>query len=107
MIAEFDKTNFDRVLAGAISLLPRQFRKGAGLIRATDYNDLLDSASIEAHNLRDQQALLRLLSGVGLVHKHRRYLEKGSNLSMNTDQDRVILDRLLLDCCITISRIAR
>jgi hypothetical protein len=94
-IAEFDKTNFDLALAGALSLFPRQFSAGAGLIRVAEHNELLAAASSELRNLRTHQSLLRLLSAAGLIQQHTRYLGGGGSRRMNSDQERAELGRFL------------
>ena len=94
-VAQFNKGNFDLTLSAALSLFPMQFRSGAGLIRVADYNDSLELASSQLRDLRTQRMLLRLLSGIGLIYEHGRYLTEGDSNPMKAENDRVVLDRLL------------
>jgi hypothetical protein len=80
--SEFDENTLDRKLAGVLSLFPRQVRPGAGLVRAAEYKDALDLASSQFRNLRSQQALVRLISGVGLISRCGGYRQGGKRVSM-------------------------
>lgn len=93
--AEFNENTLDRELAGAISLFLRQVRPEAGLIRVTEYRDSLDGASFQLHNLRTHHTLLRLLSGIGLIIEHSKHDRGGARRTMEKQDERAILDRLL------------
>jgi hypothetical protein len=75
LTADFDEDSFDRELSGALRLFIEQAPPEAGLIRASDYRAAIESSSTAVSALRSEAALLRLISGVGLIRGHARYLK--------------------------------
>jgi hypothetical protein len=94
-IAEFDDRSFERELAGALRLFPRQFRKGAGLIRVADYERFSDMATFEIERLKARQALIRLISATSLINEHSRSIWGGDKSLMNSEDERIAIERIL------------
>jgi hypothetical protein len=95
-VAEFDSHNFDRVLGGALNLLPRQLGKSAGLIPMTNYEFAVESAWHHRSKLEAHETFLRLLSVIGMMYKHSEY-RWGNDHSMKKkgELDRAVFDNFL------------
>jgi hypothetical protein len=94
-IAEFTRSNFDAVLAGALRLLPRQLDKGAGMVRVSAYNELQMSMASRVQELQRYKEFLRFLTGAALVQSHILRTAEPDKETMVADTQRVMLDRLL------------
>jgi Domain of unknown function (DUF4062) len=94
-IAEFTRSNFDAVLAGALRLLPGQLDRSAGMVRVSAYNDLKMSMASHVQELQRYKKFLRFLTGTALVQSNILHTAEVDKDTMVADTQRVMLDRLL------------